>query len=233
MKAWFPEDFSRPPAPCRELFQLTTEQNPLSSSSSSLRSASIDSPDQSSSLIANINSAASSYIPPEALGDFLPPTSIQPAIPNSSSLAQALLQPFGQLGSTVFPSPDSAMTRAMLSVISSPPSSSSSSPKPSAFQKYAPALGAKPRIQKASGSSSSGSGGGSSRPKSMMERAVAYYRSLYLLQRMNQTTQTQGARPSIMQLQHMISERKRREKLNESFQALKSLLPPGSKVRVF
>nr|XP_051220382.1 putative transcription factor bHLH041 [Lolium perenne] len=31
------------------------------------------------------------------------------------------------------------------------------------------------------------------------------------------------------QLQHMISERKRREKLNDSFQALRTVLPPGSK----
>ncbi|KAM3197074.1 hypothetical protein ACQJBY_072628 [Aegilops geniculata] len=34
---------------------------------------------------------------------------------------------------------------------------------------------------------------------------------------------------SVNQLQHMISERKRREKLNDSFQALKTVLPPGSK----
>jgi hypothetical protein len=32
------------------------------------------------------------------------------------------------------------------------------------------------------------------------------------------------------QLQHMISERKRREKLNDSFHALRTVLPPGSKV---
>jgi hypothetical protein len=30
---------------------------------------------------------------------------------------------------------------------------------------------------------------------------------------------------------HMISERKRREKLNDSFHTLRSLLPPCSKVR--
>ncbi|XP_006645600.2 uncharacterized protein LOC102700011 [Oryza brachyantha] len=35
--------------------------------------------------------------------------------------------------------------------------------------------------------------------------------------------------PSGNQLQHMISERKRREKLNDSFVALKAVLPPGSK----
>lgn len=36
--------------------------------------------------------------------------------------------------------------------------------------------------------------------------------------------------PSGNQLQHVISERKRREKLNGSFHALKTVLPPGSKV---
>ena len=35
---------------------------------------------------------------------------------------------------------------------------------------------------------------------------------------------------SVNQLQHMFSERKRREKLNDSFQALKAVLPPGAKV---
>jgi hypothetical protein len=37
--------------------------------------------------------------------------------------------------------------------------------------------------------------------------------------------------PSVNQLQHMFSERKRREKLNDSFHALKAVLPPGAKVR--
>lgn len=36
--------------------------------------------------------------------------------------------------------------------------------------------------------------------------------------------------PSSSQLNHMISERRRRERLNESFEALRGLLPPGSKV---
>jgi hypothetical protein len=41
-----------------------------------------------------------------------------------------------------------------------------------------------------------------------------------------------AAQSSVNQLQHMISERKRREKLNDSFQALKTVLPPGTKVRL-
>lgn len=43
--------------------------------------------------------------------------------------------------------------------------------------------------------------------------------------------QMQEIRSSSTQLHHMISERKRREKLNESFEALRALLPPGIKVR--
>ncbi|KAF8705707.1 hypothetical protein HU200_030902 [Digitaria exilis] len=39
-----------------------------------------------------------------------------------------------------------------------------------------------------------------------------------------------AAPPSVNQLQHMFSERKRREKLNDSFHALKAVLPPGAKV---
>ncbi|KAG8052833.1 hypothetical protein GUJ93_ZPchr0001g32140 [Zizania palustris] len=39
----------------------------------------------------------------------------------------------------------------------------------------------------------------------------------------------EAAPPAGNQLQHMISERKRREKLNDSFVALKAVLPPGSK----
>ncbi|KAJ1282165.1 hypothetical protein BS78_03G029900 [Paspalum vaginatum] len=37
------------------------------------------------------------------------------------------------------------------------------------------------------------------------------------------------APPTVNQLQHMFSERKRREKLNDSFHALKAVLPPGAK----
>lgn len=39
--------------------------------------------------------------------------------------------------------------------------------------------------------------------------------------------------PTMNQMQHMISERKRREKLNDSFHALRNVLPPGAKVRSF
>uniref|UniRef100_A0ACD5VRD9 Uncharacterized protein n=1 Tax=Avena sativa TaxID=4498 RepID=A0ACD5VRD9_AVESA len=44
-----------------------------------------------------------------------------------------------------------------------------------------------------------------------------------------QQQQALAAEPSGNQLQHMISERKRREKLNDSFHGLRTVLPPGSK----
>ncbi|XP_051223286.1 putative transcription factor bHLH041 [Lolium perenne] len=44
-----------------------------------------------------------------------------------------------------------------------------------------------------------------------------------------QQQQASAAEASGNQLQHMISERKRREKLNDSFHALRTVLPPGSR----
>jgi len=40
-----------------------------------------------------------------------------------------------------------------------------------------------------------------------------------------------GGTISSGQVLHMISERRRREKMKESFEALRSLIPPGSRVR--
>ncbi|GJN32144.1 hypothetical protein PR202_gb20622 [Eleusine coracana subsp. coracana] len=44
-----------------------------------------------------------------------------------------------------------------------------------------------------------------------------------------QASAAEAAPSSVNQMQHMISERKRREKLNDSFYALKAVLPPGAK----
>lgn len=60
----------------------------------------------------------------------------------------------------------------------------------------------------------------------MLKRAISYYRSLNIARREHSL----AGRPSSNQLHHMMSERKRREKINESFQALRALLPPGTKV---
>ncbi|WVZ72669.1 hypothetical protein U9M48_021089, partial [Paspalum notatum var. saurae] len=44
-----------------------------------------------------------------------------------------------------------------------------------------------------------------------------------------QAAEAAAAPPTVNQLQHMFSERKRREKLNDSFHALKAVLPPSAK----
>lgn len=74
----------------------------------------------------------------------------------------------------------------------------------------------------------------------MMRRAISYYNRLNIdrRERFVRENATDGGGdgsgggrvPTATQLHHMISERKRREKLNDSFQALRSLLPPGTKV---
>ncbi|XP_010443354.1 PREDICTED: putative transcription factor bHLH041 isoform X1 [Camelina sativa] len=133
---------------------------------------------------------------------------------------------------------EEAMTQAILAVLrgSSSPPSTSSSPlrkgRATAFKRYYCMI----------------SGGDRARPQpsvrkqSMMKRAITFYNRLNIQRRErfvreNATMAGDGSggsggggrSPSTTQLHHMISERKRREKLNESFQALRSLLPPGTK----
>uniref|UniRef100_A0A0E0BYL0 BHLH domain-containing protein n=1 Tax=Oryza meridionalis TaxID=40149 RepID=A0A0E0BYL0_9ORYZ len=66
-----------------------------------------------------------------------------------------------------------------------------------------------------------------------MHVAATYNRQYYYQQAVAAASasaaEAAAAPPSGNQLQHMISERKRREKLNDSFLALKAVLPPGSK----
>ncbi|XP_052140335.1 transcription factor MYC2-like [Oryza glaberrima] len=64
-----------------------------------------------------------------------------------------------------------------------------------------------------------------------MHVAATYNRQYYYQQAAAAAASASAAEapPSGNQLQHMISERKRREKLNDSFVALKAVLPPGSK----
>nr|GMC63557.1 putative transcription factor bHLH041 [Ipomoea batatas] len=63
-------------------------------------------------------------------------------------------------------------------------------------------------------------------PMSHIRGAAIDFPNLSLMRRQELVRTT---RPTITQVHHMISERKRREKLNESFQHLRSLLPPGTK----
>ncbi|XP_074569181.1 putative transcription factor bHLH041 [Curcuma longa] len=132
---------------------------------------------------------------------------------------------------------DEAATRAMISVISK---ASSSSPPPRLL--YHQLLQQQQQQQRHQGYRSTGFkvydrnlaqeleksvsnklGGG----QRMIKAGIEILRRVSAM-RMEAQVQEQY-RPTSNQLHHMISERKRREKLNEYFHALRLLLPPGSK----
>lgn len=195
---------------------LPNDQNPHSSSSSSMRSLSIDSPEGTpSNFLYNIsNNTSTSY------------NISEPPFAPSSQTYMNQIRSIQQFPTTI-ESEDAAMTHAMLAVISSSsPASSTNSHQPlqkaSAFRSYRSVLGTTSQI--------------TSRihRQNMLKRAIAFCRSNANLMPASQEQSIQYAnRPTSNQMHHMISERKRREKLNESFQALRSLLPPGSKVRKY
>ncbi|XP_076931793.1 putative transcription factor bHLH041 [Bidens hawaiensis] len=119
---------------------------------------------------------------------------------------------------------DAEITRAILAAISSP-TPPPPPPPPSSRQLQAPRLvGAFKRYRAYLGPS-----------KRVQNQQNLNKRSLLFLRNRSEARPQQGnlmvytTKPANSQLHHMISERKRREKLNESFQALRSLLPPGSK----
>ncbi|KAK8660633.1 hypothetical protein V6N13_051555 [Hibiscus sabdariffa] len=221
MRSFFSGDFCRQLSPMEDqLLQSTTHPNMPSSSSSSLRSLSTSSPD--SSLIFTV--PATHETMPSLFND--PRQAMQPqAFPRMRCSVQ--LPTFG--------GENEAVTRAILAALTSPSSSSSSSstplqrsqnsaynyllnPKASAFKRYAAALGGPATTPARAGVGA----------QTMVKRAILFYRKINLarreqLLRSRQTPQTSN------QLHHMMSERKRREKLNESFTALRSLLPSGTK----
>ncbi|KAL8160872.1 hypothetical protein V2J09_012361 [Rumex salicifolius] len=71
------------------------------------------------------------------------------------------------------------------------------------------------------------------RRQNMLNKVLSFYRGLNVRRlQQHQAFQNLGgglSRPTSTQLHHVMSERKRREKINESFQALRSLLPSGTK----
>lgn len=221
---WFPEDFSRQLSPLIEPF-WRPDQNPPSSSSSSLRSLSTGSP-ESSSLLFNIPSTTPF---PETLREV--PT--LPQLPATTSPHQQAMQAFARSRNIQFPAPETenaAFARAILAVISSANSSSPSNQpqqnlpdshrpnsKASAFKSYTSALGPTTQIRS------------NVHRQSLLKRSIAFFKSLNFLRFRERMQASRG--PTSTQLHHMISERKRREKLNESFQSLRSLLPPGTKVQ--
>ncbi|KAL6604605.1 hypothetical protein ACP70R_043032 [Stipagrostis hirtigluma subsp. patula] len=166
--------------------------------------------------------------------------------------------PFGRHGGLHFPSAeadDAAMAQAMLDVISatSPSAlltpSTSSTPLPgnhrvrrsparrgttmtTAFRPYNAALAPRaPRRQP-------GAPG-----QRMIKMGISILRRMHMLRCSRERTAGAGdamaqrgqedeappPAPTSSQLNHMISERRRRERLNESFEVLRGLLPPGSK----
>ncbi|RWR78065.1 putative transcription factor bHLH041 [Cinnamomum micranthum f. kanehirae] len=215
MGKWFPEDFT----PHQQLRDpRLPDQSRPSSSSSSLRSLSVGSPEYSSLF----DLVSASFVPDSTqeapIERAIRPTSV------SGPPYQLTMQAYSQQSNVYLPRPaieDAAMTRAMLAVISSPSSSSSSynpqnpthrhqrSNQRTAFRAYDSALG--PNFERRPSSYS----------QSNMKRMLALLRTI--------RPQMQEIRSSSTQLHHMISERKRREKLNESFEALRALLPPGIK----
>ncbi|XP_074349107.1 putative transcription factor bHLH041 isoform X2 [Apium graveolens] len=211
MRNLFPDDFMRQAIPVEP--SLPNEQNPHSSSSSSMRSLSIDSPEGTpSNFLYNIsNNASTSYNISES-----------PFAPSSHTFMNQI-RSIHQFPTTI-ESENAAITHAMLAVISSSsPASSTSSHQPlqkaSAFKSYRSVLGPTNQITSRM------------HRQNMLKRALAFCRSnANLMPAASQEQSIQYAnRPTSNQMHHMISERKRREKLNESFQALRSLLPPGSK----
>ncbi|XP_050270206.1 putative transcription factor bHLH041 isoform X1 [Quercus robur] len=215
LRSWFTEDFSRQFSPLR-----LPDPNPPSSSSS----LSMDSPEYSSLLF---NIPNTTHLP-ETLREVVNPTLQQIPTPSPH---QAAMQEYARLQNIQLPNPETeaaAITRAIFNVLTSP-SSASSSQQPhtnlpyshqvvskfSAFKRYASPLG--PRTTQVRANLGQ---------QSMMKRSFAFFKSLNY---MRVSARIQASRPTTTQLHHMISERKRREKLNESFQALRSLLPPGTK----
>ncbi|XP_078167915.1 uncharacterized protein LOC144562596 [Carex rostrata] len=179
------------------------EQNqPSSSSLSSKRTLSFESSDNSSTRIFRSNS-------------------------NSVSGSKtSILQPGNRSLSCSIPnllSDDDAIARAMMAVISSVSSASSSS-SPSIISQNSPKCGENAKFGAFRQFKSAfppkcevnfGNDG-----HKMIKSSLAMLRNI---------KPGQEREPKVSNLYHMISERKRREKLNASFELLRMLLPPGSK----
>ncbi|GER37121.1 basic helix-loop-helix (bHLH) DNA-binding family protein [Striga asiatica] len=119
-----------------------------------------------------------------------------------------------------------AMTKAILSVLTSSLSSSSSgmvhnsvpliiSPRePSGFRSYHSALGPVGLVT-------------TGRRQNMFKRSVLFFRELNTRRRWVLGIEERG--PTDKHLHHVIAEKRRRENVRQSFQVLRSMLPPGSK----
>ncbi|KAL7095975.1 hypothetical protein ACP275_10G056500 [Erythranthe tilingii] len=187
MKNLFPADFSRPAG---------DPNQPPSSSSSSLRSLSVESPPEYSPLVLshNIPSTTSSFLLEPSKQAAATITITSPHHDHHRQIRNVVNFPRTE-------TEDAAMTKAILAVLSSPSTTSSTN----------------------NNNSQPTSHNSSNNPST-----TAFTRNLNI-RRSHELLQVQGNRPNTTQLHHMISERRRREKLNESFLVLRSLLPPGTK----
>ncbi|OIT19503.1 PREDICTED: putative transcription factor bHLH041 [Nicotiana attenuata] len=236
----FAEYFSRQaaapaPAPKRGIPNqlLPIDQNRPSSSSS----FSIDSPGEYSSLLFNVAST-SPYVPEPPRTDTFSDQSIRPIPPVSATPTpyHQVIQTLNQTQGIQFPTvetEDAELTRAYLAVMTSPSSSSSSrqsrenlptdynqlaTQKATAFRRFRSGLGLNLPITAAT-----------TRRQNMVRRSINFFRNLNMMRSRQEQMQPNPRAPTSTQVHHMISERRRREKLNDSFQLLRSLLPPGTK----
>ncbi|XP_057419005.1 putative transcription factor bHLH041 [Lotus japonicus] len=195
------------------------DQNPLSSSSSSLIPLSTSgSHEYPSMLFRNETLSMVSKVPLTQTSPY------QQTIQASTQTvpSQTISTPEGE---------HDAIVRAFLHVMSPPSSSSTShnqqnSPCTSlvhpeataAFKRYNRPDTIVPNRTSQTGSNFRG--------QSLLNRSFAFCRSLNL---MRMRERVQAARSTRTHLDHVISERRRRENLNKNFQALRALLPPGTK----
>ncbi|KAL4295569.1 hypothetical protein GQ457_12G022330 [Hibiscus cannabinus] len=214
LSRFFPEDFSRQLSYVGNQFPKRTDPNPNpnpnrpSSSSSSLRSLSTGSP-----------------TPVEATLPSLQPISSPLIEYPSQQTMQALTQMQSNIQFPMLEIENAAMIRAILAVLTSSTSSTlpqetqnspynyQLNPNATAFKRYVPTtMPAR----------------ASSRDQSLLKRAILFYISMFNFMRSG-GEQLVRRRPTSNQLHRMISERRRRERLNEHFDALRSLLPFGTK----
>jgi hypothetical protein len=219
-----------------ELLQLPPARP--SSSSSSIPSLSVGSPEYSSLI-------RSMATPAAAAGE---PSTHPPML--ASPLPGLLALVYGR---HEFPIAESdaaaAMAQAMLALISSSDTSTTSTPPPPPTPSYStPSWLARHRSsprRTTAFKAYSAARAPRARPRPgapgqrMIKTCVSLLASVHMAMRSrelgaasHEDGRAQPPPPSTAsQLHHMISERRRRERLNDSFQSLRALLPPGSKVR--
>ncbi|GAA0146930.1 basic helix-loop-helix transcription factor [Lithospermum erythrorhizon] len=121
-------------------------------------------------------------------------------------------------------SEDDVLTKALLAVITSPSSLRSQQNMPPNYQVQVQLNEATAfRRYNATGSTLMKTNARTQMPN-MFKRAIIFYRGLDFIRRQEQL-QRGGPRSQL----HMLKERRRRERINENFRVLCSLLPPGTK----